>query len=78
MHVKRFDGLWEVVDNDGSSRAFFKTNAEAWKWIDRNTNEGGHEGDHGAEIERLQTELKAWRDRFPSAGFDGGSVVLSG
>ncbi len=46
MHVRRFDGLWEVVDNGGSSRAFFKTNAEAWKWIDRNTLEGGPEGDH--------------------------------
>ena len=31
-----------------------------------------------SEIERLREEVKAWRERFPVAGFDGKSIVLSG
>ncbi len=46
MRIERRAGKWAVVDADGSSVEFFETNAEAWKWIDRNTDQGGEEGDH--------------------------------
>jgi hypothetical protein len=29
-------------------------------------------------IAKLEAEVKAWRERFPLAGFDGNSIVLSG
>jgi len=34
--------------------------------------------DAADEIERLRAEVTAWRERFPVAGYDGSSVVLSG
>lgn len=30
------------------------------------------------ENDRLEREVNSWRERFPIAGFDGTSVVLSG
>lgn len=30
------------------------------------------------EIKRLRAEIEEWRKRFPGAGYDGSSVVLSG
>lgn len=30
------------------------------------------------EIDRLEREVSAWRERFPVAGYDGNSIVLSG
>lgn len=34
--------------------------------------------DAASKIEALEREVKAWRKRFPVAGFDGNSIVLSG
>ena len=46
MRVERRGKGWVIVGEDGSAVEFFETNAEAWRWIDRNTNLGGEEGDH--------------------------------
>ena len=43
--VARCGNLWKAV-NDPFIAGPFATNSEAWRWIDRCTNEGGPEGDH--------------------------------
>jgi len=57
MRVKQFGNRWKVVRPDGLVVETFETNAEAWKWIDRNTNEGGPEGDHAG---RQDWSIKQW------------------
>ena len=43
--VARLGKKWIAVNNPLTAGPF-ETNSEAWRWIDRNTNEGGPEGDH--------------------------------
>ncbi len=43
--VTRCRKQWKAFDGDLVAGPF-ETNSEAWRWIDRNTNEGGDEGDH--------------------------------
>ncbi len=46
MRVKQCGRQWKVVRSDGRVVGLFPTNAEAWRWVDRNTDLGGDEGDH--------------------------------
>jgi hypothetical protein len=52
MKVEKRGDKWAVVFPKlpnapyGYDAGIFDTNAEAWKWVDRFTNQGGEEGDH--------------------------------
>jgi len=65
IHVERIldgnlGGQWKVVSSTGWVAGPFDTNAEAWRWIDRNTNEGGDERDHaGRQDWSIRQRLKA-------------------
>lgn len=46
MVVERRGDRWAVVYPSGWVAGLFETNAAAWRWIDRNTDLGGPDGDH--------------------------------
>lgn len=61
MRVIQQDGNWHVVtDGQLAVAGPFRTNADAWRWLDRNTSEGGGEGDHAG---RQDWSISQWLTR---------------
>ena len=46
MKVESRGEQWAVVYPSGWVAGIFDTNAAAWKWVDRNTDQGEDDGDH--------------------------------
>ncbi len=59
MRVEKRGDQWAVISN-GRVAGLFETNAAAWRWVDRNTDQGGDEGDHaGRQDWSIKRHLQA-------------------
>ena len=50
MRVIQHNGMWAVTAPDGTIIKDGLSNAEAWRWMDRNTYEGLDDTDRAARI----------------------------